>query len=50
ADDVPLCGTGIFELLDTSTGFPTLPQKRDHVVALPYENIHINITIFENDT
>ncbi|VDM82727.1 unnamed protein product, partial [Strongylus vulgaris] len=50
AEDVPLCGTGIFELVDILPGYPTPPQKRDHVAALTNEGDQISIRIFENDT
>ncbi|ETN77789.1 hypothetical protein NECAME_10799 [Necator americanus] len=50
ADDVPLCGNGIFELLDASNGFPAPPQKRDHVAVVANVGDRISVRIFENDT
>ncbi|EYC43052.1 hypothetical protein Y032_0505g2660 [Ancylostoma ceylanicum] len=50
ADNVPLCGNGVFELLDGAVGFPAPPQKRDHVAALADEGDRITVRIFENDT
>uniref|UniRef100_A0A1I7WIS2 Nudix hydrolase domain-containing protein n=1 Tax=Heterorhabditis bacteriophora TaxID=37862 RepID=A0A1I7WIS2_HETBA len=49
-NDVPLCGPGIFELLEDSSKLSFSSSMKDHVVALPTVNEQINITIFENNT
>ncbi|XGW21694.1 hypothetical protein V3C99_004566 [Haemonchus contortus] len=49
-DDVPICGAGVFEILDASTGFLTASEKREHVVALPDVGKTISVSITNNDT